>query len=196
MADEEDLPVSSGVDEDAPAIDPRTTWTLQQRIEHLEAQNDGLKRVGGLGLALVLLLGVLLVQQVYSDLRSTSTKAITLLKTDTSELAVAITPDNKGRLQVLPAKFGVLNPPQPLPEKFNGSAFYDSAGKLRMVIGEEGDGSTVFAVFDPVRGLVYHPLDDLKPGSGLPPAPPAAPAAPGGKPAPATTPLPRPSATP
>lgn len=142
--------------------------SLEERIAYLESQNDGLKRVGMLGLILVLLLGALLVHSTYSDLRSTSTRGLTLLN-DQNQLNCAVTTDELGRVQFIPAYAGGMLPsPKPIPDGFRGYVFYDTAGNPRMMLGENQQQDTVFLVIDPKKQAAFNPMTELK--SMAPPA--------------------------
>lgn len=174
-----------------------TPRTLEERVAYLEAQNEGLKRVGLLGLVLVLLLGAILVHQTYSELRSVATRGVTLLN-EKDQLAVALTTDSQGKVvQFLKGQFGLLSPPnQPLPPDFQGFAFYDSQGQARLLLGENQNKETVFLVIDPVRGLGFDPFEGkaaarppqtspaASPTPGAPTGTPTAAPAPSGSPTP------------
>jgi hypothetical protein len=178
-----------------PAEEQAASLSLEERVAFLEAQNEGLKRVGALGLALTLLLGVLLVHQTYSNLGATSTRSITLLN-DANELSAALTSDRQGRTQYLQARYGVLpNGTEDPPGDFEGVTFYDPAGKPRLMLGQTRETQeTVFLVLDPTRGLAFNPFENAKPaprpgGTPTPGAPvasptPAPPAATPGSPSP------------
>ena len=158
-------------DAEAPAV-PETPLSMDERVAYLEAQNAGLKRVGLLGLVLVLLLGAIVVQQTYSDMRSTTTRALTLLN-DQDQLSAAVAIDPKGRMQFLQARYGSMATTTNLPDNFHGYAFYDSDGLPRVLIGETNEKATVFQIYDPVRGRAFDPFADGKPGPA--PAPDKAP---------------------
>lgn len=154
---------------------PIAPLSLEERLSFLEAQNEGMKRVGVLGLVLVLLLGVLLVHQTYSNLGATSTRSITLLN-DSNELSAAITSDRQGRTQYLQARYGVLpNGAEEAPADFEGVTFYDPSGKPRMMLGQTRETQqTVFIVLDPTRGLAFDPFENVKsapPKAGATPTP-------------------------
>lgn len=153
------------------AVSPATSLSLEERVAYLEAQNEGLKRVGVLGLVLVLLLGAILVHQTYSDMRTTTTRAITLLN-DRDELSGAVTVDPQGRTQFLQARYGTMAGATNLPEDFRGYAFYDSDGVPRVFIGEDKEKHTVFQVLDPGRGIAFDPFEKAKaPTAGATPVP-------------------------
>ncbi len=165
---------------------PATPLSMEERVAYLEAQNEGLKRVGLLGLVLVLMLGAILVHQTYSDLRSSTTRAVTLLS-DQDQLSSAITVDAQGRTQFLQARYGTMASATNLPDGFRGYAFYDSDGMPRVMIGETTEKHTVFQVLDPVRGVSFDPFEDVKSAPPAKPAPDKAPA-PQGSPSPQPTP--------
>ena len=156
-------------DPEAPAV-PETPLSMDERVAYLEAQNAGLKRVGLLGLVLVLLLGAILVHQTYSDLRNTTTRAMTLLN-DQDQLSGAVAIDPKGRMQFLQARYGSMAATTNLPDDFHGYAFYDSDGVPRVLIGETNEKATVFRVIDPVRGRAFDPFGEDQPASAPDKAP-------------------------
>jgi hypothetical protein len=156
--------------------------SMEERVAYLEAQNEGLKRVGLLGLVLILLLGAIVVHQTYSDLRSITTHDIAVLNSKDA-LAGVVTSDTQGRIQFLSARYGTLPPgTDNLPADFQGYVFYDSDGHPRMLLGENKDKATVFQVLDPTRGVAFEPLDPAL--SGPPPAPNGAAAKPPASPTP------------
>ena len=179
--------------EEAPSTEEATEapqLSLEDRVAFLEAQNEGLKRVGLLGLVLVMLLGAILVHQTYSDLKSSTTRGLTLLN-EKDQLSGAITTDQQGRMQFFQARYGMLAPPADISDDFHGFAFYDSNGVPRVLIGEGKDKETVFLVADPVRKKVFDPFENAKvPTSSTPAASPTpvAPSAASSTPAPQTTP--------
>jgi len=150
---------SSNIDNDAEEV--QTPQTLEERIAYLETQNEGLKRVGGLALVLLILLGVLFVHQVHSDLKATTSQGFTLL--DERKLpSVGIVTSRPGAFQILQGNNGILGLPRPdLPEGFQGFGVYDSQGRPRLLSGEKPDGSSVFLVVDPVRQTVFNPFEEL-----------------------------------
>ncbi len=174
-------------EEATPATDenaaPATPLSMEERVAYLEAQNEGLKRVGLLGLVLVFMLGAILVHQTYSDLRTSTTRAVTLLN-DQDQLSGAITVDQQGRTQFLQARYGSMAGATNLPDDFRGYAFYDSDGVPRVFIGENKEKHTVFQVLDPARGVAFDPFEDVKaapaasnPAPGKAPAPQGSPTA-------------------
>ena len=165
---------------------PAVPLSLEERVAFLEAQNEGLKRVGLLGLVLVMLLGAILVHQTYSDMKSSTTRGLTLLN-DQDQLSGAITIDGQGRMQFLQARYGSMAPAAEIPADFRGFAFYDSDGSPRILMGEGKDKQTVFMVADPVRGVAFDPFENIK---ARKPAPGA------GSPTPAATSTPGPAASP
>lgn len=143
--------------DEAQEAEASTPLTMEERVAYLEAQNQGLKRVGALGLVLLLILGGLFVHQTHSNIQSTSTHGLTLLG-DENLLVGAITPDSQGRIQFLQARYGELKAPVGLPEGFVGYAFFDTDGRARVLIGENQDRHTVFLVQDPERRVAFEPL--------------------------------------
>lgn len=185
MSDEAPEIVAEAETDSAPDV---KALTLEERIAYLEAQNEGLKRVGGLALVLLLLLGGLFVHQTHSDMKSVSSQGYTVL--DQGNLLVgAITPDAQGRIQFLQARYGELRSPAELPQGFSGFAFYDLDGRPRLLLGEDANRNSVFLVTDPERGVAFDPFAKVPPKAsspaGAPPISPSpAPATPGASPSP------------
>ena len=168
------------MDEANPEAAPAAPQTLDERVAYLEAQNEGLKRVGLLGLLLVLLLGGIIVYQTYGDLSSTTTRGLTLLN-DKDQMSGAVTVDRQGRMLFLQASYGVMAAAGDLPADFRGFTFFDAEGRPRVLMGEDKDKHTIFMVNDPVRGLLFDPFEKVKPAVKPPvatPTPGAAPAIP------------------
>jgi hypothetical protein len=172
-----------------------TLAQLVARVDHLESQNEGLKRVGALGLLLVLVLGGIVVHQTWADLSGISTGGVTLHDSD-HEIKSALTL-NGDHVAVVPTNLmGTLPSLQSTQGlDLKGLGVYDSQGFLRIVIGVDSNDNPKFAVLDTSGRAVWV----AKPN--VPPAPKGAAAKPGaaGAPAPGATPAatpPAPVATP
>jgi hypothetical protein len=180
---------------------------LEDRIGYLEEQNAGLKRVGGLALALVLLIGGLFVSQVWKDLRGLASGGLVLLNNERREVA-ALTVTPRGNVAIVPVNFGGTPSLQLDHIPFNGIGIYDSQGRLRLLFGTTPDGDkAVVGCLNDAGQPIWTPLADLKAGkpqaagTPLPGVKPGATAtaAPSATPAPVASPsavTPAPSATP
>lgn len=150
---------------------------LVERIEYLEAQNEGLKRVGLLGLILVFILGGIVVYQSYADLNNVTTRGIVMM--EGSRLHTSLFPQGEAHLALVP-----FNANEQLPnidskalEGLRGLAVYDTKGKARIAIGVDGLDNPILMIFGPDGSISY---------SALPP--PDQQAAPTGEATPAPTP--------
>ncbi len=146
--------------------------SVEERIAFLEAQNEGMKRVGGLALVLILILGGIVVHNAYTDLQTVSTRGLVLMNDD-NQLTAAWSADRQGRVMLLRGNYGMLTPHEPLPDDFQGVAFYDSSGRPRLLVGEDRERRTVFTVLDPERKVAFNPFE----GMPSPPRPQAEPKA-------------------
>ena len=169
---------------DAPAQD------LESRIAYLEAQNEGLKRVGGLALVLLLLTGGLFAYQVRNDLKGIATRGVVLHdERDVARFAVTVSP--QGSLGVVP-----INPlggaPQMMPMQgdMHGITVYDSQGRPRIVFGLTPEDQPVVGILGPDGQPVWTPAGGPRPAQAPPkgPAASATPAAPAASPSKAPTP--------
>lgn len=133
--------------------------SLEERIEYLEGQNEGLKRVGLLGLILLLVIGGLLIQNVYADMSGITTGGIVFREGDTNRYALVMAPG--GHLAYVPFDFaGNLPQIDARPAgDLRGLAFYDSKGVLRVMLGTTADDRPVLAVLNPDGTLQWTPLD-------------------------------------
>jgi hypothetical protein len=178
---------------EAPSLAPQLS--LEERVAYLEAQNQGLKRVGGLALLLLLIVGGLLVNKNQSDFTGSVSRNYTLVKDD-NEVSAALTSDAQGRVQFVQAKYGTMAGMQELPPGFQGYAFYDTAGQPLVLIGKNQAQETVFLVVDVNRQLTFNPFQGAPsaPATPMPGLPPTQPTPGPGRLT--ATPMPRPSATP
>lgn len=145
---------------DAAVAEPTPPLSMEDRLAYLEAQNEGMKRVGGLALVLILILGGIVVHNAYTDLQTISTRGLVLMNDD-NQLSAAWSADRQGRVMLLRGNYGMLAPHEPLPDDFQGVAFYDSSGRPRMLIGEDRERRTVFTVLDPERKVAYNPFEGM-----------------------------------
>lgn len=136
-----------------------TKQTLEERIEYLEGQNEGLKRVGLLGLILIFIVGGLLIQNVYADMSGITTGGVVFREGDANRYALVMAPG--GHLAYIPFDFtGNLPQLDPRPAgDLRGLAFYDSKGALRVMLGTTADDRPVLAVVNPDGTVQWTPLD-------------------------------------
>ncbi len=135
---------------------------LEDRISYLEEQNAGLKRVGGLALALILLIGGLFVSQVWKDLRGLASGGLVFLNNERREVA-ALTVTPRGNVAVVPVNFGGTPSLQLDHLPFNGIGIYDSQGRLRLLFGTTPDGDkAVVGCLNDAGQPIWTPLADLK----------------------------------
>lgn len=168
--------------------------SLEERIEFLEAQNEGLKRSGVLLLALTLLIGVMLV--VTSRSQTSSVQTENLVMTNESNPRLALTPMPSGHLGMvffddlglLPTAINhAVIPP------LDGIVMYDRAGNPRIIMGIGQQNEPVFAIVDATGKPVFEAIsrEDALKSAGVTNADPANPGQSGSTPAPATTPTPQ-----
>ncbi|MBI3927446.1 MAG: hypothetical protein HY319_18050 [Armatimonadetes bacterium] len=157
--------------------------SIEERLSYLEEQNDGLKRVGRAALVLLLVLGAILVYEVWAPMSGITTRGLVLRdEADAQRAAVLIGPgghvalvpaDLQGRLPQLQSDANV---------GLQGLGVYDTKGRLRMLIGVTGEDEPVLAVVGPEGQLTWTPLKAAAkpqaPGGAAPMTPPAAPGAP------------------
>lgn len=144
-----------------------TPSDLETRLQYLEAQNEGLKRVGALALALLLILGGLFVFQVWNDLKGIATGGL-VLHDENKNSKVAMTVNSNGALALVPInQLGYAPPLEQVGGEFNGLGIYDSSGKLRIVLGTNIDDQPVVGIFGNDGKMVWSPLPQLP--SGQPP---------------------------
>lgn len=169
---------------------------LVARIEHLEAQNYGLKRVGVIALVLLFIVGASVVYQTWAELGAVVTQGVILSDAQGPRYGMTVTP--QGSLGVLAYRGGMLPGLAGAPEAIQGMTFYDSQGRARVAIGiGEGDQPRL-VVFNENGQRIWQAVDLV---AAPPPAPPAAspsPAAPspspaGGSASPGPKPQPKPS---
>ena len=139
------------------------TGDLEARIQYLEAQNEGIKRVGALGLVLLLIIGGLFVFQVWTDLKGIATGGL-VLHDDSRQGRVALTVPPQGGLALVPIDAlrgapglkSVDGPP------IEGLSIYDASGQLRIVIGTCQD-QPVMGIFNTDGRVIWSALPLEKP---------------------------------
>ena len=153
------------------------TTSFESRIAYLESQNEGLKRVGLLGLLLVLVLGGIVVYQAWADLGGVTTTGIVFQ--DGRQTRAALVTTSGGHLALVPAgplgNLPSLNTPPSM--DFQGLAIYDSQGRVRILMGVTSADQPVVGVIGENGQTIWTPLQVPKSGSA--PPPPAAPGTPG-----------------
>ncbi len=132
---------------------------INERLEYLEAQNEGLKRVGLLGLILVFILGGIVVYQSYADLNNVTTRGMVFL--DESRLHSTLFPHGEAHLAMVP-----FNPNEQLPnvqgevvKGLRGLCVYDTKGFPRVAIGVDGLDNPVVMVFNQDGSIQYSAVD-------------------------------------
>lgn len=164
---------------------------LIARIEQLEAQNYGLKRVGLIALVLLFVVGASLVYQTWAELGAVVTQGVILNDAQGARYGLTVNP--QGAVGVLTYRQGSLPTLSQMPEPVHGLAFYDSQGRVRIALGISPDNDQPRVVVYNEQGQRVWQAVDLAPATPPPaasptPAPPPA----GGSPSP----NPKPSAKP
>jgi hypothetical protein len=169
---------------------------LVARIEHLEGQNYGLKRVGMISLVLLFIVGASLVYTTWAELGAVVTQAVIL--NDQQGPRYALTVNAQNALGVVSYRAGVPPGLVKAPELVQGLVFYDSQGRVRIALGmsQEGDQPRL-VVYDEGGKPVWQAVDlkaaaETPAASPSPAAPSPSPEAPGGS----ASPGPKPSAKP
>ena len=150
------------LEETEAVLSPEDTLSrLVARVDHLESQNEGLKRVGALGLLLVLILGGIVVHQTWSDLAGISTGGVALHDSEHDAKAaftvsgdhVALVPTNlMGALPALESTTGL---------DLKGLGIYDSQGNLRIVLGVDSNDNPKVAILDPSGRAIWVPIPNV-----------------------------------
>lgn len=155
---------------------------IEARVAYLEEQNAGLKRVGLLGLLLVLILGGVVVYQAWADLGGITTTGI-VFQDDRPRSALVTTAS--GHLALVPAL-----PLGTLPEleqrqglDFQGLGIYDTKGRVRFLLGVNSLDQPVVGIIGEKGETLWTPLQMQQAAPpatpGAPATPPAAPPTPG-----------------
>lgn len=155
--------------------------TVEARLAYLEEQNAGLKRVGMLGLLLVLMLGGIVVYQAWADLSGVTTTGIVFQDERPRQALVTST---GGHLALVPAlPLGTL--PQLEQYKdidFQGLGIYDSKGRMRIMLGVNSQDQPVVGVIGEKGETVWSPIQVQAappPATSTTPGAPPTPGAPG-----------------
>lgn len=176
------------------AEEPDVPMTLEERLAYLEEQNEGLKRVGKMLLALGILTAGLLVWTQVGQRSSIYSEAVILGTGENPRGTLTTTPSNHLAF-LFYDQFGIL-PPNPkfgtIPH-LDGFAIYDRQGNPRVVIGVTEQNEAVIDILN-AEGMLVEALGQRK--MPAPGAAPAAPAAGTATPAPGQAPAPAPAATP
>lgn len=160
---------------------PDTPMTIEERLAYLEEQNEGLKKVGKLLLALCLLTAGLLVYTQTGQRRAVHSESL-LLGGDTPR--AALTTSNNGHLAYLFYDHLGILPPEP---KFSaipyldGFAIYDRMGNPRIVIGINDKDEAILDLVAPDGRVEFsaRPRTAPAPGAPAPGAPAPGASAPG-----------------
>lgn len=149
--------------ESEPGVESASRATLEDRVEYLEAQNAGLKRVGLLALLLLLIVGGLLVYNSYAQLGGIVTRGIVFRDGHVSRYALNMAPN--GHLAYVPFDFTGRLPRINFPQAGNlrGMGFYDSKGQLRVAIGTNVDDKPVLALLGPHGKVLWSALPSSVP---------------------------------
>lgn len=154
--------------------------TIEERLAYLEEQNEGLKKVGKMLLALSLLTAGLLVWTQMGQRSAVYSEALILGSGDTPRAALTTTQTNHlawlfyDHMGILPPnpKFGAI-------PFLDGFAIYDRQGNPRVVIGINDKDQAVVDVLSAEGKVVFaaNPNAAAPAAGGTPPAAPSAPAA-------------------
>ncbi len=149
-----------------------TETTVESRLAYLEEQNAGLKRVGMLGLLLVLILGGIVVYQAWADLSGVTTTGI-VFQDDRPRNALLTS--SGGHLALVPAlPLGTLPELEQYKQMdFQGLGIYDSKGRVRILLGVNSSDQPVVGVIGDKGETVWSPLpmQAAPPTPGTPPTP-------------------------
>lgn len=141
--------------QEAIAEDADVPMTIEERLLYLEEQNEGLKRVGKMLLALCLLTAGLLVWTQVGQRSSLYSEAMIFGTGDTPRGTLTTTPNNHLAF-LFYDQFGIL-PPSPkfgsIPH-LDGFAIYDRQGNPRIVVGVTDQNQAVLDVLDAQGNVV------------------------------------------
>lgn len=172
MSEGENSPVEEN------AADDRASMTVEERLAYLEEQNEGLKSVGKLLMALCLITAGLLAWTQIKERSAVHSESL-ILGSDTPRGALTTSPN--GHLALLfYDQLGII-PPEP---KFDaipyldGFVLYDKQGNPRIVIGVNDKDEAVLDVVAPDGRVQFSAVPRTRP-QGSAPAPGAKPGAPG-----------------
>ena len=171
------------------AADDRPPMTVEERLAYLEEQNEGLKSVGKLLMALCLITAGLLAWTQIKERSAVHTESL-ILGSDTPRGAFTTAPN--GHLALLfYDQLGII-PPEPKFEAvpyLDGFVIYDKQGSPRIVIGVNDKDEAVLDVVGADGRVQFAAVPRTQPQGAAPaPAPgaPGTPATPGASAAPAT----------
>ena len=150
----------------APALD------MEARVAYLEAQNEGLKRSGLLGLLLVFVMGAVVVYQAWADLSGITTTGVVFQ--DSRQPRSALLTSATGHLALVPAlPLGTLPQLQTYKDMdFQGLGIYDSQGRVRILLGVDGHDQPVVGVISENGQTSWSPLPKAAQGNSSPVPPP------------------------
>lgn len=170
--------------------EPTKPMTIEERLAYLEEQNEGLKTVGKLLLALSVITAGLLAwtqmnqrSSIFSEsiVLETGGRAKAALTSNTGNHLALLSFDQMGILPTDP-QFGAVG-------DLNGLVLYDKMGKPRVVLGVTGRDETVFDLFSADGKRIFSAVPVAAPAGGAPSPNGAATPAPTG----AATPAPAPA---
>lgn len=146
-------PAATPLDEKGAPVD------LAVRLEYLETQIEGMKRVGVLALILVMVVGGFLVHLSWSDLRGITTQGLVLQGVD-REFAGALVVAESGHIALLPTNdMRALPVVEAYPGlQMKGLGIYDSKGRLRLIHGVDATDKVMFAVLDENGNVAWSPF--------------------------------------
>ena len=156
--------------------------SLEERIQHLEEQNDGLKRSGLLLLVLVFVMGGTMIYDNFARAKAVETEGL-IINTAAGKPRGAISAMPTGHLGML-----FYDYEGKLPESLqyaaipylDGFAIYDRNGRPRILIGMDDKDNPIMAVVSAEGQTLFSAVRPAQ--AGAPPAQPAA------SPTPAVTP--------
>lgn len=137
----------SEVESETKPAPPIVNKTIEERLAHLEEQNEGLKRVGGLMLALVVIMGVALIITSRSIGSAVDTESVIL--SNMSRPRAAFTAMPNGHVGMLFYNFAGLLPPSAsysTVPTLDGLVLYDQKGLPRIMLGIDERNMPVLAV--------------------------------------------------
>ncbi len=135
-----------------------TPQTLEERVAYLEAQNEGIKKVGRAALILIAVIAIAVVSNTWSPLSGVTTKGIVLQDQSGTAKAALLVPAS-GHVALVPFNYlerlPVIQPGQK--SDFSGLGVYDSQGRLRLIIGVDVDDNPILQVTDAQGKVIWSP---------------------------------------
>lgn len=148
---------------------------LEERIQYLEEQNEGLKRSGLLLVVLVLVMGAVM---IYDNVKRTETvQTDGLILSSNGEARGALTPMPTGHLGMLffdQAGQLPMNVQYAAIPYLDGFAIYDRDGRPRILLGMNDRNEPVMAVVDEQGKTVFSAVPPRTDSESTPSAEPAA----------------------